>query len=198
MIFRAQKSTMLFPLLLLAGTAFGQAAQEPSVTYTPIAPPTSAPSGRTPSVSIAPVPLVTAPRAARTMVNLNFRVATGFHINSNAPKDEFLIPTALKMDLPTDIILGKIEYPEGKDLSLPFFAGAEAERVQRRLYDCGGRASAARGHAGKIRDARCAALPGLRQRAVLSAENAAREFRRESGEGAARPAPQSGAEPARA
>jgi len=78
------------------------------------------PSGRAPSVSIAPVPLVTAPRAAQTMVNLNFRVASGFHINSNAPKDEFLIPTALKMDLPTDIILGKIEYPEGKDLSFPF------------------------------------------------------------------------------
>ena len=120
MIFRAKKSIVLYPLLLLTGAAFGQAAQEPSVTYTPIAPPASAPSGRAPSVSIAPVPLVTAPRAAQTMVNLNFRVATGFHINSNAPKDEFLIPTALKMDLPTDIILGKIEYPEGKDLSFPF------------------------------------------------------------------------------
>jgi hypothetical protein len=77
-------------------------------------------SGRTPSVSFAPVSLVTAPRAAQTMVALNFRVSTGFHINSNAPKDEFLIPTALKMDLPTDIVLGKIEYPEGKDLSFPF------------------------------------------------------------------------------
>jgi hypothetical protein len=39
---------------------------------------------------------------------LNFRVATGFHINSNAPKDEFLIPTSLKMDLPTDIILERL------------------------------------------------------------------------------------------
>ena len=76
--------------------------------------------GKSPRVSVAPVPLVTAPRAAQTMVNLNFRVASGFHINSNAPKSEFLIPTALKMDLPTDIILGKIEYPEGKDLSFPF------------------------------------------------------------------------------
>jgi hypothetical protein len=76
--------------------------------------------GKAPRVSVAPVPLVTAPRAAQTMVNLNFRVASGFHINSNAPKSEFLIPTALKMDLPTDIILGKIEYPEGKDLSFPF------------------------------------------------------------------------------
>ena len=54
------------------------------------------------------------------MVNLNFRVPRGYHINSNQPKSEFLIPTALNMDLPTDIILGKIEYPAGEDLSFPF------------------------------------------------------------------------------
>jgi Disulphide bond corrector protein DsbC len=73
-----------------------------------------------PSVSMAPVPLVTAQRAAQTIVALNFRVGSGFHINSNTPKSEFLIPTSLKMDLPTDIVLGKIEYPEGKDLTFPF------------------------------------------------------------------------------
>lgn len=77
-------------------------------------------SGRAPSVSVAPVPLVTAQRAAQTMVSLNFRVAPGFHINSNAPKSEFLIPTTLKMDVPTDIVLGKIQYPAGKDVSFPF------------------------------------------------------------------------------
>jgi Disulphide bond corrector protein DsbC len=71
-------------------------------------------------VSIAPVPLVTATRTEQTVVSLNFRVARGFHINSNAPRSEFLIPTALKMDLPTDVVLGKIEYPEGQDLSFPF------------------------------------------------------------------------------
>lgn len=77
-------------------------------------------AGKSPNVTIAPVPLVTAPRAAQTVVSLNFRVMPGFHINSNAPKDEFLIPTALKMDLPTDIVLGKIEYPAGSDVSFPF------------------------------------------------------------------------------
>jgi hypothetical protein len=56
----------------------------------------------------------------QTIVSLNFRVARGFHINSNLPKSEFLIPTALKMDPPTDIVLGKIEYPPGEDLSFPF------------------------------------------------------------------------------
>jgi Disulphide bond corrector protein DsbC len=75
---------------------------------------------KSPSVTLAPVALVTAQRTTQTMVALNFRVGDGFHINSNTPKDEFLIPTALKMDLPTDIVLGKIEYPAGQDLTFPF------------------------------------------------------------------------------
>jgi len=77
-------------------------------------------SGKAPSVTMAPVPLVSARRAAQTSVRLDFRVAPGFHINSNTPKSEFLIPTALKMNPPTDIVLGKTDYPQGKDLSFPF------------------------------------------------------------------------------
>lgn len=77
-------------------------------------------TGKSPYVTVAAIPLVTAPRTTQTMVSLNFRVNRGFHINSNTPKSEFLIPTALKMDLPTDIVLGKIDYPAGQDLALPF------------------------------------------------------------------------------
>jgi hypothetical protein len=77
-------------------------------------------SGKAPSLTMATVPLTTAQRAQATMVKLNFRVPPGYHINSNTPKSEFLIPTALKMDLPTDIVLGKIEYPAGEDASFPF------------------------------------------------------------------------------
>jgi hypothetical protein len=76
--------------------------------------------GKAPTLTVAPLPLVTAQRAQQTMVNLDFRIPPGYHINSNTPKSEFLIPTALKMDLPTDIILGKIEYPAGEDRSFPF------------------------------------------------------------------------------
>jgi hypothetical protein len=88
-------------LFLFAGAVFAQSAKAPSVTF-------------------APLPPVTATRTKQTIVNLNFRVAHGFHINSNTPKSEFLIPTNLKMDLPTDIVLGKIEYPPGQDVSFPF------------------------------------------------------------------------------
>ena len=101
MTWRWHNSLTICLLALLSGAALAQ-------------------SGKAPSVEFAPVGLVTAPRAAQTMVALNFRVASGFHINSNTPKDEFLIPTALKMDLPTDIVLGKIQYPAGKDLAFPF------------------------------------------------------------------------------
>jgi len=76
--------------------------------------------GKAPTLTVAAVPLVTAQRTRQTMVSLNFRIPAGYHINSNTPKSEFLIPTALKMDLPTDIILGKIEYPAGEDASFPF------------------------------------------------------------------------------
>ncbi|MGD0990324.1 MAG: protein-disulfide reductase DsbD domain-containing protein [Candidatus Sulfotelmatobacter sp.] len=75
---------------------------------------------KAPTITVTPVPLTTTQRATQTMVNLNFRVPAGYHINSNTPKSEFLIPTALKMDLPTDIILGKIEYPPGEELTFPF------------------------------------------------------------------------------
>lgn len=76
--------------------------------------------GKAPTLTMVPVSTVTAQRATQTMVNLNFRIPAGYHINSNTPKSEFLIPTALKMDLPTDIVLGKIEYPAGEDASFPF------------------------------------------------------------------------------
>jgi hypothetical protein len=95
-----------------------QSGQDSSVTYTPVAPPTT--TGKAPSVTVAPIPLVTATRTEQTKVEVDFRVATGFHINSNTPKSEFLIPTKLSMDVPTDITLGKTEYPAGQDLSFPF------------------------------------------------------------------------------
>lgn len=75
---------------------------------------------KAPSVSVAPVAPVTVTRGKAAPVTIHFRVAPGFHVNSNTPKSEFLIPTALKMDAPTDIALTKTTYPEGKDMAFPF------------------------------------------------------------------------------
>ena len=117
MIVRIHKATLI--LVLLSTIALAQSGQDSSVTYTPVTPPVTT-QGKAPSVTVAPIPLVTAPRTAQTKVELNFRVASGFHINSNTPKSEFLIPTKLTIDVPTDITLGKTEYPAGQDLSFPF------------------------------------------------------------------------------
>ncbi len=48
------------------------------------------------------------------------RKSPGFHVNSNKPNSEFLIPTALKINAPTDIVIGKITYPPGQEASFPF------------------------------------------------------------------------------
>jgi hypothetical protein len=76
--------------------------------------------GKAPTLTMVPVPLTTAMRAKQTTVTLNFRVPAGYHINSNTPKSEFLIPTSLRIEVPTDIVLGKIEYPTGEDRAFPF------------------------------------------------------------------------------
>jgi hypothetical protein len=66
------------------------------------------------------VPVTSITRGKPGTVQLQFRVGSGFHINSNTPKSEFLIPTVLKLNAPTDIVVGKVAYPPGVDRSFPF------------------------------------------------------------------------------
>ena len=73
-----------------------------------------------PSVEMIPPPVTSITRGKPGTVELNFRVARSFHINSNKPGSEFLIPTTLKLGPPTDLVIGRVTYPPGKDLSLPF------------------------------------------------------------------------------
>lgn len=73
-----------------------------------------------PVVKMAPAPLVTAVQGQAATVPLSFRVASGYHINSNKPKSDFLIPTALKVDAATDIVIGRTTYPDGQDMSFAF------------------------------------------------------------------------------
>jgi Disulphide bond corrector protein DsbC len=78
------------------------------------------PGRKTPSVSMTPSPIVTVTRGKPNTVNLRFRVGSGFHVNSNKPKSEFLIPTALKLNPPTDIVIGRVSYPTGEEMSFAF------------------------------------------------------------------------------
>ena len=72
-----------------------------------------------PSVTAAPIAPVTVQKGKSAPVEMGFRVARGYHINSNKPSDEFLLPTQLKLDPPTDMLI-KLEYPEGQDYSFAF------------------------------------------------------------------------------
>ena len=77
-------------------------------------------NARKPSVTMLPAGLTTVTGGKPGQARLRFRISPGFHINSNTPKSEFLIPTVLKLDAPTDIVVGKITYPPGEEMSFPF------------------------------------------------------------------------------
>jgi hypothetical protein len=80
----------------------------------------SIPGRKTPSVTMLPVPMVAVTRGKPNTVSLRFHVGAGFHVNSNHPKSEFLIPTALKLSAPTDIVIGRVGYPAGEEMSFAF------------------------------------------------------------------------------
>jgi hypothetical protein len=98
------RQTLAIGLLLVSAFSYGQDGYGP----------------KGPAVSMAPAPLVTAMQGKAATVPLSFRVSRGYHINSNRPKSEFLIPTTLKIDATTDIVIGKTTYPEGQDMSFAF------------------------------------------------------------------------------
>src|SRR5260370_2205730 len=70
-----------------------------------------APQG--PAVKMAPAPVMTVKQGKPVTVPLSFPVPTGYHINSNKHKPNFLIPTVLKLEATTGIILGRTTSPEG-------------------------------------------------------------------------------------
>lgn len=77
-------------------------------------------SGHSPSVTLVSAPLTPITRGTGGLVKLRFRISGGYHINSNKPKEEFLIPTTLKLNAPTDIAITKVTYPPGEDRAFEF------------------------------------------------------------------------------
>ncbi len=101
-------------LALLAALAMGQESPVALSANSDI------PGRKSPSVSMAPASVTPVARGRSNPVNLRFRVGAGFHVNSNQPKSEFLIPTVLKLSAPTDIVIGRVTYPAGTDMSFAF------------------------------------------------------------------------------
>ena len=71
---------------------------------------------------MAPSPVITVTRGKSNPVNLRFRVGPGFHVNSNQPKSEFLIPTVLKVSAPTDIVIGRVTIRQPRRAIVPLSA----------------------------------------------------------------------------
>jgi hypothetical protein len=73
-----------------------------------------------PSIKMAAAPVITIMQGKASQIPLTFQVPSGYHVNSNKPKSEFLIPTVLKVEATTDIVIGGTSYPEGHDMSFAF------------------------------------------------------------------------------
>lgn len=68
---------------------------------------------------------VTIPAGKPAHVSLHFRIEPGLHINSHAPKDEFLIPTVLSIPEASGVRLQNATYPAGNEFVLPADPGTK-------------------------------------------------------------------------
>lgn len=93
----------LFATLLAASAAFAQM-----------------PGTVTPKVTAAPIAKVTVTQGGKGKVEMMFRVKPGFHVNSHKPSSELYIPTTVLLDVPTDVSVAALHYPDGEMLSFPF------------------------------------------------------------------------------
>ena len=70
-------------------------------------------------VTVEPVAPVTAMNGKSARAEIHLKVGSGFHINSNQPTSDLLIPTTLEFAPDPHIKIGKVEYPAGQDFRIP-------------------------------------------------------------------------------
>lgn len=71
-------------------------------------------------VTLQPMAVVTLTPAKPAKATVRFRVNPGFHVNSNKPTSDLLIPTEIKFEANPAVVVGKIAYPAGEDYALSF------------------------------------------------------------------------------
>jgi len=79
----------------------------------------AAPPSRT-YVEFEPLDAVPLTQGQTTPVQFTFHIKPGYHINSNKPTDQELIPTTLGFMPPPDLVIAKVQYPAGQLTSFPF------------------------------------------------------------------------------
>ena len=73
-----------------------------------------------PTVNVTPVAPVTVAAGKSTQVPIRFTLTKGFHVNSNVPRSELLIPTVLTLKPPAPEVSFQVIYPKGEDLAFEF------------------------------------------------------------------------------
>ena len=94
-------------------------------------------------VTVLPVAMAQVAPGSSTHVTVHVRIAPGMHINSNQVASEVLKPTELKLQPPTELMVGKVDYPPGVDYVIPMLpdeklnvhSGNIALRVLVRAFD---------------------------------------------------------------
>jgi hypothetical protein len=76
-----------------------------------------------PSVTVAPIAAVAVSPGKSAKVEIALRVDPGFHINSHEPRDKYLVPTAVRLDPPTNLVIRGVTYPPGQDQTFDFMPG---------------------------------------------------------------------------
>ncbi|MCU1283770.1 MAG: hypothetical protein JWO13_120 [Acidobacteriales bacterium] len=71
-------------------------------------------------VTVDPIAPVTLTAGKPGKLEIRFRVNPGYHINSNKPKSELLIPTTIQFAPEEKITVGKVSYPAGEEFALAF------------------------------------------------------------------------------
>ena len=70
---------------------------------------------------------VTVAVGKKSIVEMHFKVADGYHVNSHTPKSELLIPTNLKLEPGNGVVAGAVEYPKGTEYSFSFEPGEKLD-----------------------------------------------------------------------
>ncbi len=81
-------------------------------------------------LTVEPSAAITVSKGKPAKAVVRFRVKQGFHVNSNKPSSDLLIPTEIKFDAQPNLTIGKLEYPAGEEFALSFSPGQKLSVYQ--------------------------------------------------------------------
>ena len=71
-------------------------------------------------VTLEPTPTVVVSKGKAATATVRFRVKQGYHVNSNQPSSDLLIPTEIKFEAQPGVVVGRVVYPAGEEFALSF------------------------------------------------------------------------------